>query len=195
MFDQTKTGTKVNEYGNIVSDDTPMRYTSNGTNMGYCDNDYELTNGEILYSHSVMYFQKSCKPNTGNAGNYYSWPASTAGSNISSGNASNSICPRGWQLTTNTKTDTRSWDYLLVTTYRYSSNDNQLRLMPTSVPRAGYYLYTGGTLDDRGSSGLYWSGVAYSSTNAYYLHFDSGQLLTQYSYTKSNGRSVRCVAR
>ena len=54
-------------------------------------------------------------------------------------------------------------------------------------------LYNGTTLDNRGSSGLYWSSSFYSSTNAYSMGFNSSAVLPQYSYIRRYGSSVRAV--
>ena len=197
-FDQTNTyrtvknpATGVDEQ---VLDSTPIRYTNSGTSMGYCYDEVERTNGEILNSGSYMSYQDSCGPNVGNAGNWYSWSASTAGGQSSS-KEPNSICPKGWQLTTNTATDIKSYYYLIRTAYNISedNNDSRIRPLPMSFIRSGlYYL---GSLNNRGSYGYYWSAVASSSTGAYFLYFSSGSLNPQSGDNKYAGFSVRCVSR
>ena len=52
----------------------------------------------------------------------------------------------------------------------------------------GYYLYYAGLEGD------YWSSVGRSSSNAYYLIFDSGGVSPSYSGIRFFGQSVRCVA-
>ena len=194
MFDQETILERL-ENGSIIRDNVPIRYLDNGTTQGTCINDYELTNGDILLSKSVMHFQKSCKPNTGNAGNWYSWPAATAGGSKSSGNELNSICPTGWQLTVNAASDLKSWYYLIRNTYNIQdNNDSKLLPLPMSFIRSG--LYNQGSLNVRANYGNYWSSAVYDSNNAYSLGFYSGYLYPQYgNYYKNFGFSVRCVNR
>ena len=194
MFDQETIVERL-ENGHIVRNNVPIRYLSNGTKLGYCTDDHELTNGEILYSYSIMRFQVSCKPNTGNAGNWYSWPAATAGGSKSSGNELNSICPKGWQLTVNTEINIRSWYHLIRTAYNIQdSNDSKLRSLPLSFVKSGGY--TQGLLDRRAADGYYCSSTS-SGSGAYYLLFRANTLLPQVSdgRQKDFGMSVRCVAR
>ena len=59
------------------------------------------------------------------------------------------------------------------------------------MPAAGYFY---GTVPHfEGSIGNYWSGTAYSSTNAYYLNVYSGNVSPQNNYYRHNGCSVRPV--
>ena len=119
---------------------------------------------------------------------------STAGGQSSS-REPNSICPKGWQLTTNTATDVKSFDYLIRTTYNIqeTDSDSRVRPLPMSFIRSGDYSL--GSLNHRGSYGYYWSAVASSSTRAYNLRFYSGYLLPQNGGNKYYGFSVRCVSR
>ena len=159
-----------------------------------CPDDMETTNGQILFSGSVLSFQKSCRAMTGNAGNWYSWPASTAGGNKESGNEENSVCPRGWQLTVNAATDPKSYYYLIRTVYNISeSKDERIRLFPMSFVRSGHYNQ--GSPDDRANDTIYWSSTADGSNYAYYLSSGSGSLSPQRSNLKFYGFSVRCVSR
>ena len=58
-------------------------------------------------------------------------------------------------------------------------------------PAVGYRP-TSGSLNTPGYEGDYWSSVARSSGNAYYLYFSSGGLSMR-SSNKQYGFSVRCV--
>ena len=100
VFDQTNA---YQEYSTIP-EGTPIKYLDNGTAMTYCYNDIEISNGQILLSNSIMLDQISCKPNTGNAGNWYNWIAST----VNGGSSSNSICPKGWTLGAYSEGSTKS---------------------------------------------------------------------------------------
>ena len=162
-----------------------------------CPNDTETTEGQILNSGNVYVDQISCRANIGNAGNWYSWPSSTAGGSKDSGNELNSICPRGWQLTVNAATDPKSYYYLIRTAYNIQeSKDERIRLLPMSFVRSG--LYDQGSLNNRASHGGYWSSTANYSNRAYRLDFSSGSLNPQ-NYdgygNKNRGFSVRCVSR
>ena len=177
-----------------IAHTSPVRYIDEGTKQSTCLEDITQTNGELLTSGSNMMNQTSCKADTGNAGNWYSWSASTAGGQSSS-KEPNSICPKGWQLTTNTATDSKSYYYLIRTTYNIqeTDSDSRVRPLPMSFIRSGNY--TLGSLNLRGSYGRYWSAVGGSSTGAYYLDFRSGYLNPQNASNKSYGFAVRCVSR
>ena len=143
-----------------------------------------------------MYNQKSCKPDASNAGNYYSWPAATAGGKLSSGDEISSICPKGWQLTVNATSEVKSWYYLIRNTYSISdSYYSKLRPLPLSFICSGSYYQAAPY--NRGILGNYESSSAYSSSNMYYLLFNFGELNPShnYAYGKNIGMSVRCVAR
>ena len=142
-----------------------------------------------------MYFQKSCNPNTGNAGNWYSWPAATAGGYyIKNRNAPNSVCPRGWRLTVDAATDIKSWSYLITKTYNISdTNDSKFRPSPLSFIRSG--RYDQGSLYARASFGYYWSSTDYYNERASSLFFLSSNLNLEMIEHKYYGYSVRCVSR
>ena len=136
---------------------SPIRYQYEGTgtdmSKNHCIGQIEDTSGELLMSGSHMHNQVSCKPDTNNSGNFYSWPMSTAGGQ-SSGKEPNSICPRGWRLTTNTATDIKSYYYLIRATYNIQENgsDSKIRPLPMSFIRSGDYSL--GSLNGRGSLGF-----------------------------------------
>ena len=58
-------------------------------------------------------------------------------------------------------------------------------------PAAGYY--NGTTLNNRGSSGYYWSSSYYSATHAYNLLFNSSEVNPQSSGNRRYGFPVRAV--
>ena len=58
-------------------------------------------------------------------------------------------------------------------------------------PASGFY--NGTSLNYRGSYGYYWSSSWISSTNAYYLNFNSSSVNPQYNYNRRYGFSVRAV--
>ena len=66
------------------------------------------------------------------------------------------------------------------------------------LPAAGYTWgdeddVFGPTLDDRGSSGDYWSSSYNSAPNAFYLNFDSSEVCPQINFSRRRGFTVRAV--
>ena len=131
-------------------------------------------------------------------GNYYQWNAATAGTggSITSTNAIDSICPKGWQLPTSNNSNSGSFQALM-NAYSISSNATG----STKITQPPLYFHPGGlvrsgSLRDAGLYGLYWSSTARSSfSNAYNLGFSSGYVNPSGSYYRYDGQSVRCLAR
>lgn len=130
-------------------------------------------------------------------GNHYTWNAATAGTGgtITSTNATDSICPKGWQLPTSNNSNPGSFQ-ALANAYSISSNaagSTALVSTPLYFVRSGYV--SSGSLWDAGSAGNYRSSTADSITSsAYLLAFSSGAVGT-YRYTyRYLGGSVRCLA-
>ena len=73
-----------------------------------------------------------------------------------------------------------------------SANANTIVQAPLMFVRGGY-VYPGGSLGDAGYRGFYWSSVGGSSSYAYYLYFDSGNVSPS-SFGRYYGQSVRYVA-
>ncbi len=133
-------------------------------------------------------------------GNYYNWPAATAGSGTNTvatdgTNVGDSICPKGWQLPQNS--GTKSFNNLIRTVYGISATNTDASVIaePLHFIRSGNYYWYGGTLDDQGTHGNFWSATAKSGPRAYYLYFSSGGLHPQTYNIKGYGCTVRCVAR
>jgi len=61
------------------------------------------------------------------------------------------------------------------------------------LPAVGYRTDSGGTLDNAGTNGVYWSSTQYDNFFAYYLYFSSGYAGYYYLYRR-DGQSVRAVA-
>ena len=153
-------------------------------------------------------------------GVWYNWYAATAGTGTyskSSGEATDSICPKGWQLPTNS--GSKSWYHLLYEVYGGSDLNtgdrrvstiaaanatykdyhtyamtNAMRRSPLSLPFTGYVNYTNGSIYYVGSGGYWWSSTAYSAVNARDLRFYSGYFGPQNYNDKGYGFAVRCVA-
>ena len=123
-------------------------------------------------------------------GNYYNWPAAVAGKTVDSGDASASICPKGWKLPKNS--GDYSWYYLYNT--GYSSNPTNFRSATNTGPGYWSCSYYNSKRDNAGSYGRWWSRRADYSSYAYSLYTDnSSNVYPQNSANKRNGFSVRCV--
>ena len=124
-------------------------------------------------------------------GNLYQWNAATAGKGgtITSAEATDSICPKGWKLPTSNNSDPGSFGGLVGS------------LNSTTITQAPYYFNPSGNVDSgslRGAGilGYYWSSTATSSASyAYTLDFGSGYVDPSYDYSRYYGQSVRCLAR
>ena len=134
-------------------------------------------------------------------GNYYNWTASIASNDSSavtsdtSGNVGvnpqNSICPKGWRLpTVSSVADYNEFSRLVSL---YGNTPAKIMAGPLWFVRSGYV--NGGNIDNSGSYGNYWSSTVASETNARYLYFYGSDISPAYSYGRSLGFSVRCLAR
>jgi len=135
-------------------------------------------------------------------GNYYNWPAATAGTGTDSiatdgQNVGDSICPKGWQLPQNS--GTKSFNNLIRTVYGISATNTDASVIaePLHFIRSGNYNYNGGTLLAQGTGGYFSSATAKSGAYSYHLRFSSsgGYLDPQFSRGKGFGLTIRCVAR
>ena len=123
-------------------------------------------------------------------GNFYQWNAATAGTGgtITSQEATDSICPKGWQLPTSNNSNSGSFGGLVG-----SLNSTTMTQAPYYFNPSGYV--NSGSLRLAGSYGYYWSSTADSSTSfAYYLYFASGRVDPSTNGLRYVGQSVRCLA-
>ena len=136
-------------------------------------------------------------------GNYYSWPAATAGSDNDvsySGVATDSICPANWRLPLSGGSYTENGNfYNLLNQYGLTSSatsgNNNIATSPLYFVRSGYVSPGSVRLHGAGANGRYWSGRADSSSYAYLLDFlSSGVSPSGSSSFRYIGYSVRCVA-
>ena len=131
-------------------------------------------------------------------GNHYTWNAATAGKGgtITSTNATDSICPKGWQLPTSNNSNSGSFQ-ALTNAYSISSNaagSTALVSAPLYLVRSGGVA--SGSLRRAGYGGYYWSSTAsYYASSAHLLGFYSGRVDPSYSDDRYYGYSVRCLAR
>ena len=153
----------------------------------------DCNSGDWFPESNATYINKShfCI-NTENPsyGTYYNWYTATAGTGtyeMASGEATGSICPKGWKLPPNSGTGSYN---SLVSAAGWTTG-SQMMAAPASFLLAGD---TGGEdIGDQGVYGVYWSSTADDSDNAYYLDFDTDRINPQYGDSKGGGYSVRCV--
>ena len=151
-------------------------------------------------------------------GNYYSWSAAVASNSTSGLTANykvmgNSICPAGWRLPAGkTSTTSSNPGYYSEANYTwkmegiignfvagtgsaaYLTNGwNNIRNNPLYYAAAGQK--TSSTLSNLGTHARLWTSTIYNSSNAYQSYVYSSYSYPSATYTKSNGISVRCVAR
>ena len=107
-------------------------------------------------------------------------------------------CPIGWRVPTYAELNTLSLHrsaWVIVSSqkgYYFSGNQTYLDNAPqVFLPAAVCRCYDGGTADEPGLYGSYWSSRPYND-HAYDLYFDSGITLKNGSY-RAYGQSVRCV--
>ena len=186
-------------------------------NINYLTDTGTSTNGLIdKGSGGSYYFSNGPFDNNGmhgHVGNYYNWPAAIANNNAGytsttmgniANNPQNSICPAGWRLPTITSaspvySSPNSKNEFARLVYLYNGNDYvtsssaKLEDAPLFFSRSGFI--TGETLTNSGYYGFYWSSTVINGSNAYLLSFYSNSVNPQVTNARSNGYSVRCVAR
>ena len=122
-------------------------------------------------------------------GAYYNWYTATASTgtySMSSGNATSSVCPKGWRLPTGGANGEFQALYSA-----YNSNVSNF-ISATSAVLSGSWFESSAYY--QGSNGYWWSSTAYDLTGGYYLSFSSSNIGPQSYYFKRSGFSVRCVA-
>lgn len=133
-------------------------------------------------------------------GNHYQWNTATAGTGgtITSGQASGSICPRGWRLPESNSIAVGSFGGL-VNAYNIGTDAAKMASAPLYFVRGGgvgqgaSYLFENG-----GSSGYYWSSTPASTVDlVYYLAFygSANVYPSRTNNLRRLGHSVRCLAR
>ena len=196
------------EYGAITfNESTGAMVGTHGAGTA-CSN-VGLVSGTLKDSDDNTVEYLSCLDSNGQAkaettvdGNWYSWYAAVAGSSLSSFsgvNATDSICPKGWQLPT--YSGDKSFNNLFVNgdlSYGMSNSgstrDYGLLSAPLSYVRSGNYAWNSTGLNYRGSYGYYWSLRSHNTTCSNLLSFYSSRLSPQsYSY-RGYGYAVRCVS-
>lgn len=209
-------GSKLSDDGNL----TPLANATNNANAAIprsYDNGSDWVKNENMYisdsdqggAGDESHYQssgtptnvKGDNPETQYMGNWYNWYAATVESGtweMTSGNATDSICPAGWQLPVNGASNDKSWGKLLTTSYGITSDvlgSQKTRSYPLSIIFSGYYNWASGGLVNRGTNGAYWSSTPYTYTSSHYLNSYSTNVGPQAGVNKTYGFTVRCVTR
>ena len=199
----SSTGTYSWDFGLYVKNnpDDYSSYCNQVKTMNGCDDWTDVTNLTPATTEWTGSIDNTVSGNTYNAhylvGNYYQWNAATAGTggSITSTNATDSICPKGWQLPTSNNSNNGSFQYLM-NAHSISSNttgSTKITQSPLYFNPSGY-VYSG-SLWNAGNVGGYWSSTAGSnSSSAYSLYFTSGRVGPSGIYDRYFGQSVRCLA-
>ena len=114
------------------------------------------------------------------------------------GSDSDIICPANWRLPLSGGSNSENGSfYNLLSQYGLTSSptsgNNNITTSPLYFVRSGY-VRPGSYLYGAGDYGYYWSGRAYSSSNAYILYFGSSNVSPSNGSYRYNGNSVRGVA-
>ena len=125
-------------------------------------------------------------------GGFYTWYTATAGTGTQAlstdgQNTTVSICPKGWRL----PTSGNNGEFEVLYDNYYSSS--VLRSNPINLTLSGNVAIS--SRGGQGSYGEYWSSTVYSSSNAYDLSLNASNAGFASHYDKTNGFSVRCIAR
>ena len=159
----------------------PDGYPSSGNNPYYT---LPTSSTSGFSNDSTAYVYNSGRTNCSSPGcySYYSYPAATAGTNPSSGDATSDICPAGWRLPTNKEYES------LISIYTTST-------ALTANPWLGVYggYYRDSAFRNGGTYVLYGSSTADDSTIAYSMDFSSS-LAGVNKFGKRVGLSLRCLA-
>ena len=156
------------------------------------------SSGSLTYEVTVVDEQAKTYDAHYLVGNYYQWNAATAGTggeSVTSGNATGSICPKGWTLPTSDNSNPGSFGGL---TSAYSLSNPAGATAITQAPL--YFSPVGCVHSDSlltaGAVGYYWSSTAFDSGNAYYLYLYSGYVdPSDLGISRGSGQPVRCLAR
>ena len=136
---------------------------------------WSFPNNSLTSGNSYTEARSAISSNT-SYGGYYNYCAASAGTvcnDTTEQNATQDICPAGWELPTR---------------YQFSGITNQVpAFSPVYSGR-----YSDGSLNSTGSWGRWWSATAYYRDKQHNLYYYNGSLATNFN-DKYYGYSVRCV--
>ena len=145
------------------------------------------------------------KRNDSNYDWYYTGSSSTDDTRWTTSDKTKSIydpCPSGWRVPDGDSNGV--WSKAVGSSprfdYTYNSSNEGMNFSGKFgsastiwYPASGYRYDSGGSLDDVGINGLYWS-VSPNSYYAYYLYFNyNGIVIPSYHILRAFGQSVRCI--
>ena len=192
---------------NTNASDTTLGYLK-GTSTGTTSDKYataKVANWTSSYSYSaplVNMGYKNTVPTDATStaggykiGGYYNYCAASAGSycygngtsyGTSSGDATESICPKGWRL----PTGNTSGEYqALYNNSNYNTYANYRAAL--HLPLSGSFI--NGSPSNQGSNGYFWSSTRRNNNYMYGLYLNTSNIDPGYSYYRYFGYSVRCV--
>ena len=221
-YSDSTTATHLSPTSNVAynADTAPEGWCT--TNSAACDDQSRLrtdnTASRATYTETTN--MTSANANLYSYGNYYNWYSATAGRGVySSGSNVNTVgdlCPTGWRVPRGgnkaNESNNEFWPLVVTalnngvnpanydssTTPYYTGTaeagpvDKAIRTWPNNFLHSGNV--NGASLNDRGSSGSYWSSTAYNNQSAYGLNFRSSYVYPGTGTTlKYYGRTVRCL--
>ena len=179
-----------------------------GTTLGTTSDKYatvKVANWTSGYSYSaplVNLTDKNAVPSDATStaggwkvGGYYNFCAATAGSycygdgtNAGSptGNATSSICPKGWRLPTGKTAGEYKTLYNNTSYNTYADYRSALHL-----PLSGYY--DNGSASAQSDNGYWWSATNNGNTDMYYLYTNTSVIYPDISNNRYYGYSIRCI--
>ena len=143
------------------------------------------------YSNQYIWANNGTDSNGYYYGYHYNYVAATAGTgqSVTSGSASDSICPRGWQLPT--ATGNGSFETLISRT----TSSSNASVVYSAITSSQLKFSLTGLSSTYNANGYYWTNTSSSATEAYSLDFASSGTYPNYPNGKTRGYAVRCVAR
>ncbi len=179
-------------------------YTSNS-------NDNDIKYNSLSECIAADHTEGDCKHY--HAGNYYNWTAAIASNNSSNltaqyTNAPNSICPKGWRLPIATNANQSIYEFgellhkqdiiATKTSTLYTENGfNNIRKAPLWFVMAG--VIAAGAVQNGAIMSLYSSSTVFDYNSDYILNIGKNSVSPSNYYdgwySKSGGKSVRCVTR
>ncbi len=160
---------------------------------------YVMPNSNLNgFSDSNFYIAQVYYADNEEYGAYYSWFAATAGagtSNLTSGNATSDICPRGWRMPTGGE----SGEIQALVDSGAETAASTVNGVSGRKFGGGFWPFAGrvfnSTLGGVGTSGRYWSSTAFDETQVYDFAFGTSTTYPVDNSDRYGGYSVRCVAK